>query len=224
MELPVEIWLNIIEFHDEFNIYQVSKFFNDIFITMSINVDNISIYNEYRENYYVLHFKNMKINIYNLDILLYFTNVNDFGLKSSKSDRTSPIQLKKLTLSHPYTTWARNDTNINDFIIKYVPLDIKELSIYKDTTDINWELLTRFKELTHLYVNSSMFYKVHDDDPDDEEVSVEYEYVDGSLSQSVDKLVRLFKDTKLYYLYMGNYDHDCILSFYFCLFAEQKDN
>lgn len=191
MKLPTEIWYKIIKSQKDVNIRQVSKLFNDIFIDIAAKTVVLSIYNEYRKNYYVFKSMQFKFKVYNLNVLTYFSNVKD------------------LTLTHPYKTCGRNDININVFL-KYVSIDIKELCIYKDTTDINWEFFVRFKELTHLYVSSSMFYKVHYENPDDSDNSdtePKYEYVDGSLRASVDKLIKILKNTKLYYFYVSTYDH-----------------
>jgi len=187
MDIPSEIWWEILEFHDELNIRQVCKLFNNIVITMFSKIDNLTIYSDPSE-YYIFDTKKRKIKVSNLEILIYFTNVKNL----------------KITNLFYY------NTNINDFIRKYVSVDIKELNIKYESTDIDWKIFTRFKELTHLYIDGSMFYKkyylyVSEEDSDE----YEYEYIDGSLNQSIGKLVKLLEHTKLYYLRMSDYNEDC---------------
>lgn len=198
--LPNELWYEILGNITDFNnIRPISNFFNNYFIEKAKHISILNINYDYRYNMYVYKLDNeCEILADKLNFMKYFPNI------------------KTLTISNDYLK-----QNINKIISKCFPAGIEILSLsigrtaIEDETgrhgycpSINWKKLKRFKNLTHLYVDCSMFYNFHDSDPEDDFHAPSYTYIDGSPLQSVHKILNTLQETKLYYLYVSNYDHD----------------
>lgn len=198
--LPNEIWYEILNHIDDFtNIKPVSRLFDNYFTEKAKQINTVNIEYKYRYGMYKYTLDNKyKIYANKLSFMKYFPNT------------------KKLYISNNKLT-----ENINKIISKCFPAGITKLSLYiekryiEDDTGrhgyspkVKWQKLKRFKNLTHLYISCDIFYDFHDSDPEDDFHSPRFSYVDGSPSQSVHKIINTLQDTKLYYIYVANYDHD----------------
>lgn len=184
---PHEIFQKICNYCDIktiFDIRTVSKLVNKCFLMKCRTIDDITIQSEFLEDGHVLSFGDVQLNISNFDILLYFSNV------------------KKVS----YGTYISGYQPINE-LVNCIPSTVESLTLRSDNTTLDWNLLSKFSKLTHLHIDAHMFYIVHDDDPSDEDVAVTYEYVDGTMDDSRDKLLNILKNTKVYYIEIFGFYH-----------------
>ena len=178
--------LNQCEIDIIFNIRGLSNLFNNYFLKKCQMTTNLKIEYNYRKKNYIFNIDDEEFNINNLDILSHFTS------------------LKKFLFNGRFYENLIINTFINK-LIKYNSATIESLYLYSKDVTVNWNLLTKFNNLTHLYINADMFYIIHDEDSDDEYVDVTYEYIDGSMDNSLVNLLHIFENTKLYHLKINGF-------------------
>ena len=90
---------------------------------------------------------------------------------------------KFLNLKKVIVVINNNNPSKLNRVIKCLPKGIKKLHLLTWANDFKWNRLFKFKELTHLYVDYNILGKSYEN-----------------------KIIEVLKNTKLYYLYISNYD------------------
>lgn len=194
--LSNEVIYAILDEIDEFativDIRPTSTIFNYYFLDRAKKITKIEINKKYINDHEMYNF------IINKEEIL-FNNVS------------SLLNFPNIKILDIYTRFS-HEASISE-IMKYIPLHIESLDIYTDDT-VDWNEFKKFSNLTHLYVYARMFikywypddYVYHSDSDSDDEPNCTL--LDGSLNQSINKIISILENTKLYYIYMGNYDYD----------------
>lgn len=191
-QLPPEIIYQILNYVSIKNLIKfriVSKLFNDYFIHKFNCVTKcFVVHDAFRKYKYILYVNNETFYVDNFNILFAFNNLTSLSFNFlNDEDETCKV--------------------LNNFFSKYNSQSIKKLSISLSSSNFNWQQLTKFCNITHLSLSVHMFYTVNDPKPSYYFFPVRCTYVDGSINDSVSKIIKTFKDTKLYYLCIYNYDH-----------------
>ncbi len=138
--------------------------------------------------------------------------VNNFYLETSNINIRFPLlhfrALKNFKNVTSISVNVKSKRKLNK-IIHYVYKDIKEIHISGSINYFKWKKLLRFENLTHLYVDISLFLKeekvCESDSSSDDGIR---QTMISSYTSPEAQILNKLKSSKLYYLHIWNYDYD----------------